>query len=202
MTPGCWRRRSPIWRSSSRPSRTSAPSARRGRSTCAARWTPACPAALAVRRRARRRHRVGGRHGAGRPPFRTVDHHTGGPRRSTVRTGGAHRRGGRRAGTDPRPVLLNADNLIVVPIGSDPSDCGWIVAEVRGGRRARVSTTWVDTLERSATYLDLALRNTQLLNTVEKLAARYALMDWPTGGRSTRPSSVRSPGAPAGPASP
>jgi len=71
-------------------------------------------------------------------------------------------------------LLPDAENLIVVPIGSDPSDCGWIVTEVPG-RRARVSTTRVDTLERSAAYLDLAFRNTQLLNTVEQLAARDAL---------------------------
>jgi diguanylate cyclase (GGDEF)-like protein len=79
------------------------------------------------------------------------------------------------AETDPwlAQLLPDAGDLIVVPLSAEGRALGALVVEHKGGTRRQ--RRLVATLERSATYTALALRNAWLLEQVQRLAATDGL---------------------------
>jgi len=72
-------------------------------------------------------------------------------------------------------VLPNAHNVVIAPVSVDDEPVGVVLAECGQGHGARIPTTTVRSLTRSATHAALSLRNARLLADVERLATRDAL---------------------------
>jgi two-component system, cell cycle response regulator len=72
-------------------------------------------------------------------------------------------------------LLPDAGDLVVVPLAADGKPLGALVLEQAPGRGGRIARRTVAALERSAAYAALALRNTWLLEQVQRLAATDGL---------------------------
>src|SRR5439155_430991 len=64
-------------------------------------------------------------------------------------------------------VLPNAHNVVIAPVSVDDEPVGVVLAEWGQGHGARIPTTTVRSLTRSATHAALSLRNARLLADVE-----------------------------------
>jgi two-component system cell cycle response regulator len=72
-------------------------------------------------------------------------------------------------------LLPEAENLVVVPLSAEGRRLGALVLEHSGRAGSRIQRRVVSSLERSASYVALALRNAWLLEQVQRLAATDGL---------------------------